>query len=397
MKLLHTSDWHLGKLFFEHSLHEDQLYFFSQLKEELKAEEEKGQGYHALVIAGDIYDRQVAPSDSVYALGVFISELHEAFPSLHIFMTAGNHDSAERLSFLQAPLSKQNIHICSDCKNMTTPVIVDDTAVYQLPYLTPGCVRNKEEADLFERKLRSQQELLDEAVRQIEEAHKKNYGGMQSLLCAHLFASGADIGESERNAVGTADQIDAKTLSPFTYVALGHIHSAQKAAKNAWYSGSPLSYSFNEKLTKKFFMRVILSNGKFELEKISVKPLHEVSVICDTFENALHAKKYEDYRDNYIQVLCKDTELIANPMSLLRTRFPNILSFTYAQRESSVASATLEERRKLLNKKGREGKTEIFNAFLEDLYGKENLDSDSIVKKEKALFQKLAAQLEDEE
>lgn len=406
MRFLHTADFHLGKMFYEKSLLEDQDFMLRALRAELEGARKDGEPYSALVIAGDVYDRSVPPADAVELLGNFLTDIHQDFPDIHILLLAGNHDSAERLSFLKGPLSKQNIHICTDCASITEPVIVDGAAFYQLPYLTPGCIKRRAEGDgiqppLFgpETRLRGQQELLDEAVRQITEAHRASYGELPCILCAHLFAAGSGTGGQETGTAGGTDQIDAGVLEPFTYVALGHIHSAQKAAHNAWYSGSPLAYSFDERDSEKYFLSVTVSSCSAKdtaVKKIPVVPLHAVKSITCSFDDAMHNPGYGGLRDCYIQVNCTDKNMIENPMPLLRTRFPNVLSFCYTKSRTDTGSASLSERRRLLSRKEKSFAERIFTAFLCDLYGEDALSKDALVKEETEIFLRIAGSLEEQ-
>ena len=385
MRFLHTADWHLGKSFFEKSLVEDQAFFLEQLKTELK------NNYDALIVSGDIYDRSVPPSDAVTLLGSFLSQIHGTFPELHIFLLAGNHDSAERLSFAKEILGESNIHLCTDCRAFTEPVIIGDTAVYQLPFLTAGCICKTNSDEI----LRSQQDLLSAAVTEIESFHKKKYPSLNSVLSAHLFAAGGLRSDSERIPVGTADQVDAALLDFFDYTALGHLHSFQKAGKSAWYSGSPLSYSFDEAGSAKFMLDVKLEKHCASINKIPVKPLHRCSVIKGTFAELKNASSFSEYEDDYVQAVCTDLSFVANPMAVLRKRYENILSFGYERKNSNnTRSDSIQKRRELLDASSSvESYSKVFEAFLDDLYGPGCICSDSSFSKEVEEFKKACDEL----
>lgn len=415
MKFLHTGDWHLGKTFYEKSLLEDQQYFLEQLEKELFTAEQKKVPYDALIVSGDIYDRAIPPSEAVTLFSKFLTKMNREFPELHMFFLSGNHDSAERLSFAEKILESQNIHFCTSCSSITVPVLVKNCAVYQLPFLTVNCVKNTETgSSLFDSPLRSQQDLLDEAVKQIIEVHKEKYSSYIPLLSAHLFVTGAKPNSTADGTQafltqGTADEVSIKTLAPFAYTALGHLHSYQKCGGeketvNAYYSGSPLSYTFGEVNDEKYFLSVeipeetdasslqnISSQNSLQscrIEKIKVKPLHKCERITDSFETILESDKYDSLKDCYIQIICTDSTPVTNPVALLQKKFPYILSFTYSEKKAGTKSSNIEERRKLINS-GKDSIKNIFKTFLKDIYGEEIFNEENTAK-ETELFEKTA-------
>ncbi len=395
MKLLHTSDWHLGKLFYEHSLIEDQRSFLSQITEELQHSAEINTAYDALIVSGDIYDRAFPPTEAIALLNNFIIQTHESFPSLQLFFLSGNHDSAPRLAPFSQLLELQNIHFCTDCSEITKPVIIksdssEDTAIYQLPFLTPGSITaDIKPPELFDTPLRKQQELLEEAVKQIEKAHKKNMGTMPAVLSAHLLTTGSLTASSERSYIGTVEQVDSSLFKKFAYTALGHIHKMQKCgSENVCYCGSPLAYSFGE--AEKYFLSVTMTEENTKIQKIPVKPLHPVIRLTGSFEEFYEDQKYhEKYKDSYIEIACTDSFITQNPMNILRTKFPYILSFTHT---STVAegNSSLEIRRKLLSSQESTKMDDIFELFIKDLYKEDSLDK-QLLSDEKKLFLTIAS------
>ena len=366
MKFLQTGDWHLGKVFFEESLIEGQKYFIRQVIDELRAQKEADAPYDALVIPGDIYDRALPPAEAVTAFGSFLSLLHTDFPELKVLLLSGNHDSPERLAFAKEILTSANIHICTDCRNITEPVIVKNAAFYQLPYLTAGCISKG--GELF------------------AEPHKAKYADLDAVLCAHLFTAGALRSDSERGAVGNAEQVSSDSFQFFTYAALGHIHKMQKAGKNAYYSGSPLAYSFDESGVQKVMLRVVIESGTFTVEKIALNPLRRCTVITDAFDTIYGTDAYDDCKEDYIQIVCTDKTTIANPMNILRSKFPFVLSFTYESSDYALSESEQNlERRNLLTSVEAQSE-EIFASFLKSVYGKETFSEDKTFEDEIKLF-----------
>ncbi|MDD6485997.1 MAG: exonuclease subunit SbcD [Spirochaetales bacterium] len=147
MKFLQTGDLHLGKFFYEYPLLEDQKHVLKLLIDELKAEQDAGAPYDALVIAGDVYDRSLPPADAVQAFSDFLAEVQKSFSELHVLIIPGNHDSAIRLSYAQKILEQQRIHIRTDLSRIDEPVIIKDAAFYLMPFLLPASLAITENAE----------------------------------------------------------------------------------------------------------------------------------------------------------------------------------------------------------------------------------------------------------
>lgn len=142
MRILHTSDWHLGKSFHEYFLIEEQHFVLNQILETIKKAELEKNPFSALVVSGDIYDRAIPPVEATTLLNDFLTDLVEKFPYLHVFMISGNHDSASRLSFATSFLEKHNIHLATSTKKILEPIVIeknDEKVVfYQIPFLHSG-------------------------------------------------------------------------------------------------------------------------------------------------------------------------------------------------------------------------------------------------------------------
>ena len=392
MKFLHTSDWHLGKLFHEKSLIEDQEYVLNQIIDIAKKAEEKGEPYAALVVSGDIYDRALPPADATQLLNRFLVKVAAELPELHIFMNSGNHDSATRLAFASEFLAFHNIHIATDIKNMCTPVIVErngeKAAFYQLPFLTPQPVKSEEPGEI----LKSQEELYGAVCSLILESHRKNYGDMPSVINAHLFTSGSETGSSERANVGTLEQVSVSHFKDFTYGAFGHIHRFQACdkEKHCYYPGSLLPYNFDDspecgilEVEIDCSMNCSGAGGKntttdmkSELEKppvvnrILLKPLHKISKVKaqmkDLIGSGANKALISENADNYVQVILTDEVMPTEAFSNLKTVFPFLLSVTSEARTGGLSGFSTELRRQAILSNEPE---KIFDQFMSDLYG----------------------------
>lgn len=420
MKFLQTGDWHLGKIFHETPLIHDQQSFLSQITTELTNARNGGDPYDALVVPGDIYDRAVPPSEAVTLLSSFLTETHNLFPDLHVFMLAGNHDSADRLSFASQILAGDNIHICTDAAHLTEAVVVgkgnEAAAVYQIPFLHPGEIRTKEtepaeadssagtdgQQDLFagqaqspgEHILRTQQELVSEAAARILEYHRSAYEGLPSVVCAHLFTNGGHVSDSERGSVGTAEQVDADIFSQFTYTALGHLHGMQRAGKksNIWYSGAPLAYSFDDS-PETFMLSVRIEKDAVEVNKIPFVPIRAVVRLTGPFEkfygNGADEQLISQHAENYVEIVCTDSSVPENPMALLRQNFHAVLSFRKQDQEAGGSGAATEDRRRVMESDSADKPEKLFDMFIHDVYGGA-VPSDDDFADERKLFLKLA-------
>lgn len=395
MKFLHTSDWHLGKIFYEHSLVEDQKHFLNQIIEELACSDKAGTPYDALVVAGDIYDKAIASPEAVTLFNEFLNTMHEKFPQLQMFFSAGNHDSATRLSFASGLLHSQNIHMATEATRCDVGILTgrgDDAAVvYQIPFLQMGSLTDSDGTVL-----RHQNELLAEACDRIRSAHKKacRTKKIPLVVSAHVFAGSSDLGGSERNFVGTAEQIDAKLFKAFDYTALGHIHKSQKILGEAVrYSGAPLDYNFGEK-GRKVMLSVTVTGEKVDVEEIEFVPLHKVTRLEGTYDDFISGD-YVEYKDDYVELICTDNLVHENPMEALRGKFPNILSFRVVRTEAAGQNLAVAERRAALEKISGGDYSKIFDLFMNDVYrSKQDELKEDLYKDEKKLFSKIAKEVE---
>ena len=385
LTILHTGDFHLGKIFYEYSLIEDQAFMLTSLKAEL----EKCR-YDALVISGDIYDRAVPPSEAVQLFSDFLNEIHALCPERPVGIISGNHDSAARLGFGAELLRNENIHICTEEANCTQPVILKnasgkaEAALYLLPFLRAGSLTSEDGTVL-----RSQQDLAKEAVRRIKAAHEElqksdeAYKNLAPLLACHVFTTGVRDAGTERVFAGTAELIDSSIFDFFAYTAAGHIHKMQKIGERLYYSGSPLAYSFDEAGKEKCFLKVefdgehtaaqsgqpaLDARGALTVTALPVKSLRRVVKISGSFEELCRSGEYAQYANDYVECTYTDPVIAENAVVRLREKFPFLLSvkqqaFDAAQNERS---ANAEKKKRLLENESGLPLKEILYAFLAD-------------------------------
>ena len=254
MRLIHTSDWHLGQTLHGQERDHEHARFLAWLLDPLLALRPD-----ALLIAGDIFDTVNPPLKAQERLYDFIVRAHERLPRLQIVMIAGNHDSGGRIE-LPAPLMKRlNAHAIGriswiedgqlDHRRLLLPLhdAKGDVAAWclALPFLRPAEVTGLATGEDYLAGIAEVHQRLIAAA----EALRQPGQALIAMSHAHM-AGGAVSEESERNIViGHAEALPASLFPPsIAYVALGHLHKPQQVAGQARirYSGSPLPLSFAE-------------------------------------------------------------------------------------------------------------------------------------------------------
>lgn len=337
MRFIHTSDWHIGRLFQNVSLLDDQLYVLQQIQS--YAHE---YAVDALVVAGDIFDRSVPPAEAVDLLNSFITGFIEAL-DIPIIMISGNHDSARRLRFGAQHMQKSGLYILGDIRDVHKPVVVEtkDGAVhfFGIPYHDPVEVR-----EAYHCEAKTYDEAHTHLVKLAEQARVP---GIPAVLISHCFIDGAQACDSERRlSVGGADSVSYQPLEPFDYVALGHLHGPQyKGAEHIRYSGSPLKYSFSEHKQKKGVTLVELAEKGATWEHLELTPKRDMRVLEGTLEEILQGGASDVHSDDFILARLTDTQDLLEPMGRLRKIYPNTLElerehFTVASGSRLVADVS---------------------------------------------------------
>lgn len=423
IKFLHTADLHLGKVFHDQSLLEDQEVMLEGLTRLLEDD-----SYAALVIAGDVYDRSVPPPEAVQLFGSFLAAIKKRRPSLEVIVIPGNHDSAPRLGFGRELFARLGIHLAHSASDCCKPVIVtqgdESCAFFPLPFLNPGAL--PVDGENGPEPLRSQSAMAEEAARRVGDARRArgagNTGGAYSVLAAHLFASGGAEAGSERVFLGNAELVNINLFKGFDYIALGHLHRCQnvggktagaddKSACNAWYSGSPLAYSFAETTPdghgqEKFFLSVELGKDGTKVEKIPVTPLRKVTSLSGPFSrfsaDSPGDRELIAAADDYLEIRLTDRGITENARDILRRRFPHLLSLRQDEALAGLLSGTgapdSGEDHRSRKDKARGDIAGDFRDFLSCLYGKPEETAAEIlaqIQEEIELFDSLLAETEE--
>ena len=322
MRFIHTADWHLGRLFYGVHLTEDQAQVidqFVQLTAEVRPD--------AVLIAGDVYDRAVPPTEAVELLDDTLCRLVLGC-KVPVIMIGGNHDSPQRLSFGSRLLAGEGLHVFGSPSTPTGCVSLPDRAgpvrVCALPYCEPSVVRSCLGGDDIHDH-NTAMRFLCRSIRQ------ESPGGHERVVVvAHAFVAGGQESESERPlSVGGTGAVDARPFDGFNYVALGHLHRPQSSAADAArysYSGSLLKYSFAEAAQDKSVSLVDMDGaGQCTIERITLSPRRDVRCVEGYLDAVLQGPGDGQSREDYLLVRLLDKGAILDAMGKLRQVYPNVL------------------------------------------------------------------------
>ena len=322
MKFMHLSDLHIGKRVNEFSMIEDQKHILSEIITMIKEEKPDG-----LLLAGDIYDKSIPTIEGVNLFDEFLTTVSSL--KTPVYIVSGNHDSAERLNFGGRIMEAQKVYIAGVFQGELKKVTVSDEFgplnIYLLPFVKPAMVTPYYE----------EIETYEDAVRAIIE-HTKINTEERNVLVAHQFIiSGSQTPErsdSELESIGGLDQIDASVFEPFDYVALGHLHGAQRIGRDTIrYAGSPLKYSFSEVKQKKSVTMVTLGEkGDVSYELKPLVPIRDMRVIKGPIDELLNPENYtKGNTSDYIQATLTDEGNLVDAIGRMRTVYPNIMRLDF--------------------------------------------------------------------
>ena len=305
MRFLHLADLHFGKSIYGTSLlenkdQEEWLSRFLALAGEIKPE--------AVLIAGDVYDRSAPSGDAVELLNRMLTRLSEL--RIPVLLCAGNHDSVQKLSFLNSLLSKQDLYISPPLTR--SPVLEHVTlqddfgpvTFWLLPYAFPALIARA----LGEEKLRDG----TDAVRELLSRQPLDKSG-RNVLLTHLNVTAGGVeglrGGSE-SMVGGAGQVDYRVFDDFDYVALGHIHAAYPVGRESVrYAGSPLCYHFNETRQPQkgpLLVELGAKGSPVSVQTLVIPPLHPMRELRGSFRELWDAELESPRRGEYLRVVLTD-------------------------------------------------------------------------------------------
>ncbi|UVJ38199.1 exonuclease SbcCD subunit D [Arthrobacter sp. CJ23] len=343
MRLLHTSDWHLGRSFHGVGMLDAQRDFVDQL---VACVQERS--VNVVLIAGDVYDRALPGLDVVKLLDDALVRITAA--GAQVVLTSGNHDSAIRLGFASRLLERGGVYLRTRVQDLDVPVLLPldggsqgtgsqkpdagspagpaVLAVYGIPYLEPRLVAEELGVDTA-----SHFEVTKAAVRRIREDIRQRSadGAIHSVVLAHTFASGGITSDSERDlSIGGLGAVPLDLFADFGYTALGHLHGRQELAPNVRYSGSPLAYSFSEATHRKgAWLLDVDESGIGAVEEIFWDAPRTLAVLRGKLTGLLDSEEHAWAESAYCQITLTDSQRPAQAMEQLRARFPDTLVLAF--------------------------------------------------------------------
>lgn len=367
MKILHTSDWHLGRTLHKVDLHEHQAAFLDWLVDLVEAE-----GVDVVVIPGDVYDRAVPAVSSVTLLDRALARLADTGAT--VVLTSGNHDSPERLGFGRS-LMRAGIHLLTDLPGIEHPVSVEDqhgeVLFFGLPYLEPDRARTELAREGEEPLPRSHEAVTRAALDRVRERAAARPGA-RTVVLAHTFVTGGEASDSERDlSVGGVDSVPAGVLGGIDYLALGHLHGCQDLTRSvgapAWYSGSPLGFSFSERSHRKSVLLVELGapgadaeRAEVAVRRIETPVPRRLTELRGTLEEILAHR--DEHAGDWLKAVVTDPARPAHLQEQLREAYPHLLLTEYAPEGRAASAGTPVVRRE-------QNPLEVMDEFLAHVTG----------------------------
>ena len=328
VKILHTSDWHIGSSLYGLKRYDETEQFLQWLINTIK-----NHSIETLLVAGDIFDTST-PSNTAQELYYrFLNEVAKA--SCHVVITGGNHDSPSFLDAPKALLKAFNVHVVGSAaeKGEFEVLVLKDgdnnpeLIVCAVPFLRDRDVRQSSEGESYQDKenrlvdgiISHYQTVYEEACRERNDLGKS----LPIVGMGHLFIAGSSIykrsGEAsgERDLyVGNLGQVPADRLPSFDYFALGHLHIPQKVAgnENIRYSGSPMAMNFDEIHQQKSVVLVDMDDQHVDVQTIPVPAFRQFEQIrgdWNSIEASFNKLKEESFT-GWVEVIYEGQEAIGN-------------------------------------------------------------------------------------
>ncbi len=315
MRLLHTSDWHIGKSLHGADLLADQERVLTGLADLIRAE-----SIDVVLVSGDIYDRAMPPAAATAVLDRVLTELRAA--GAQLIITPGNHDSSIRLNYAAGLLSANGVHLRTSVTRLDEPVLIEDehgpVGFYAIPYLEPDLVR----CELGVGPGKGHAGVLAAAMDRIR-ADQHRRGLTRAVVLAHAFVAGGARGDSERDiSVGGVEVVAAEVFDGVSYVALGHLHRSQEITREIHYAGSPLAYSFTEAEQVKSVKVVDLdASGLADVTVRELVRCRGMATLTGTLAELLADPALQVHVPDYVSARLVDAVRPVDAMRRLRERF----------------------------------------------------------------------------
>lgn len=358
MRILHTADWHLGKIVHGVHMTNDQAHVLDQLLEIIKDEKPD-----CLIIAGDIYDRSIPPKEAVQLLDHVLTEIIVDF-QIPILIISGNHDSPDRLQFGNRLFRENQLIIQTNISQSAETITLHDedgpVHFHLIPYIEPADAR----AYFGDETINSHEQAMEKIVEEInQQADMKE----RNVIVGHAFLAGGMESESEErlSMIGGSPYIDSQLFKDFSYVALGHLHQRQKVNfDHIQYSGSILKYSFSEEKHIKSVQMVELTKDELQIKRIPLEPKYDMRIMEGYFQEILTSETYPA-SDDYLHIRLLDDGQLIDPIGKLRKKFPNTLRLERAVLQGTKKLDDLQR----MKERQQMNHEQLFASFYEELKG----------------------------
>ncbi|PTJ72147.1 exonuclease sbcCD subunit D [Staphylococcus hyicus] len=316
MKVIHTADWHLGKVLNGHSFLEDQCAILEEFVKKVEKENPD-----VLIIAGDIFDTAMPSKRAIELMERTIARLNIDL-KIPMIITNGNHDGKERLRYGAHWFKQNQLYIRTELVDFEKPITLGNVCFYTLPFFTLA------EARAF---LGVEVSTYEETITQLVERIKPQIdASKQNVLIGHFTLFGAPKSDSERElTVGTIESVRPHCVSLFDAVMLGHIHHPFALNQNdIYYSGSLLQYSFSEVNQTKGMRCFTFNKDDYTQTFIPLTSERQLQYVETTFDDAINGRFKHTNKDDYFHFSLSELEMVKDPMQQLKKVFPNTLALT---------------------------------------------------------------------
>lgn len=376
MKFFHTADWHLGKLVQGVYMTEEQRFILNQFIEAVEIEKPD-----VVIIAGDLYDRAVPPTEAVALLDEVLEKIVMEM-KIPVIAIAGNHDSPGRLHFGSKLMQENGYFIAGQVSKVNEPVVLNDefgeVHFHLIPFADPSVIKHLYEDETISNHQDAMKKIIETIVETMNEKARHVFVG-------HAFVT--PHGEQEENtsdserpiAIGGAEYVSAHLFEAFHYTALGHLHQAHYVLNETIrYAGSPLKYSISEEHHKKGFYVVDLDgDGHVTVDKHALIPNKDMRTVEGTIEEI----KQHTVSEDYVFVKLLDEAPVLFPMEKIRSVYPNAM---HVARKMFTPIKQLEKAESA--QRGKQDDVQLFHGFYKEMMG-EVVDEETKVLFEEVLHE----------
>lgn len=360
MRILHTSDWHLGRTFFGVDLHRAHAAFLDFLVDTVVDSE-----VDAVLVAGDVYDRAIPPQESLELFDATAQRLLAA--GAHLVVSSGNHDSFMRLGMGRRLVDPAGLHVRTRLSDIDWAIPLrardsrdDDPAVvvYAIPYLEPGLVHARFGVP------RTHTAVLGAAMDRVRAHAAAHHPELPVLVMAHAFVAGGAGTESERDiGIGGVGVAPASVFDGAAYAALGHLHRPQEITPTVRYSGSPIPFSFTEALTPKQMVLLDVDGPTITPTALPVPEFTAIATLRGTFAEIVAGAA--EHAESLVAVELTDSERVDGALGRLRQVLPGLIRLSYL-RAGDLGQLELPDAAAAAARSD----GEVFTAFVEDVTGR---------------------------